>query len=148
MAETKTRGESGVDCSEKRTRMCWRNVFGRGAAKGNKFECFLGDDTSTWMWNWRVPGEFARPCKSASRRFMLWTRGKSRRSRWTLQNKQGMVYYDYIRMVEYKKTSWDRSMSSKLAVHLCNICKRVPRTLHSFNVLFLKQCVDRLGMHA
>lgn len=71
MAETRTRGESGVGCSERRTSMCWRNVFGRGVAKGYKFECFLGDDTRTWMWNWRVPGRFSRPCKSASRRCML-----------------------------------------------------------------------------
>ena len=57
--------------------MSWRNVLGRGAANGYKLECFLGDDTRTWTWNWRVPGRPANPCNSASRRFMLWTRGKT-----------------------------------------------------------------------
>lgn len=75
--------------------MSWRYVFGRDAAKGYKLECFLGDDTRTWMWNWRVPGRFASPCKSASRRFMLWMRGKDGESVYGI--------LDYIHMVQYKK---------------------------------------------
>ena len=135
MAETRTRGESGEGCCERRTMMSWRKVFGRGAAKGYRFECFLGDDTRTWMWNWRVPGRLASPCKSASRRFMLWMRGKPR--------EHCKVYYDYIRMVEYKNII--QCNENKPGVHLCNIRKRVPRALHPLNVLFFKQCVDRLS---
>lgn len=60
-----------------------------------------------------------------------------------------MVYYDYIRMVEYKKKRLGIiQMSSKLGIRLCNIRKRVPRTIHPLNVLFFKQRVDRLvGTH-
>ena len=65
------------------------------------------------------------------------------------------IYYDYIHMVEYKNKAIIQAESVFVTGDAsCDICKRVPRTLHPLNVLFLKQRVDRLsgarelGQHA
>lgn len=57
-----------------------------------------------------------------------------------------MVYYD-IHMVQYK-IEQKGSIQSNCSSHLCDIRERVPRTIHPLNVLFLKQRVDRLSVHA
>ena len=67
--------------------------------------------------------------------FMLWTRARS----------HCLVYYD---MVEYKKgggkCSEQQNCASHRGMRLCDIRKRIPRAIHSFNVLLFKKRVDCL----